>query len=198
MEARAFRAALRASAKVALGVAAGCGGAISAASDGPPGATVDASAGRDAADAAIAVDTGGGVDVAVTNACNPPPVASLLPEQLDGGATISDTTFDCCASWLGTIGLSDSGIGFPDAAAADPGVMACCAVVVVRLDDDWHASWGADPDAGRAALDRDQALAAPVQWTCCAETGHPEGPTCTPWGPPMPPEMPAAAAREVA
>jgi hypothetical protein len=202
MDARAFRAALRASAKVALGLAAGCGGAISAASDGPPGETADASVGHDAqgpaVEASTTVDAGLVVDVAVANACNPPPASSLIPEQIDGGATISDTTFDCCASWLGTVGLKDSGIGFPDAAAADPGVMACCAVVVARLDDDWRTSWGSDPDAGRAALARDQALAAPVQWSCCVETGYPDGPTCTPWGPPMPPAMPGVASREVA
>jgi hypothetical protein len=195
MDARAFRAALRASAKVALGVAAGCGGAISAASDEPPVTTADASAGHDATDtvdAAVAADSGGGaLDVAVANACNAPPVSSLLPEQVDGGAVITDSTFDCCASWLGTIGLNDSGFGFPDAAAADPSVLACCAVVVARLDGDWRNSWGPDADAGQAALQRDQAIAAPVQWACCAETGHPDGPTCTPWGPPMPPAMPA-------
>jgi hypothetical protein len=206
MDALAFRAALRASAKVALGVAAGCGGAISTASDGPPPTTADASVGHDATDAveaavafdaAIAFDSGvGPVDVSVANACNPPPASSLLPEQLDAGVVITDSTFDCCASWLSTVAGVDSGVGFSDAAAADPDVTACCAVVVVRLDGD-RGAWLADPDAGHAALDRDFALAAPVRWSCCVETGFPGGPTCAPWGPPMPPAMPASAAGPV-
>jgi hypothetical protein len=201
MNVLAFRAGLRASAKVALGLTAvGCGGVVGAAADSGAASTADASVPRDAStlreasplpEAAASVDAAGGVDA---TACNAPPPSSLLPEGTnpDAAAGIDPATFDCCVASLEALVPADAGdiFEFPDAASPDPQLAACCAVVVVRLDRDYTVAENGDPDAAEATLQQDQTTAAPVRWACCNVANHPDGPTCTPWGPPVPPEMP--------
>jgi len=157
-----FRAALRASAKVALGAAfAGCGGMV--------GSTAEHAA-PEASAPVEAYATDAAQERART--CDPP-------------------SFDCCVASLEAVPPDDGGFEFPDAAVGNPEVQACCATVIARLDSDMRATID-QPDAA-AVEQQDEQTAAPVRWACCEAT-HAEGPTCTPWGPPMPPEMP----REVA
>jgi hypothetical protein len=181
-----FRAALRASAKVAFtatlvssGIA--CGGEITndvvgddAAQD--PGdaravavAVVDAPATVDVADTVV--------DASAT--CEPPPPAASL---LDGGpVVVSSSTFSCCAATLA--GALDGGIvAFTSGPGQDPAVRDCCAVVIV----------GHPAEANAAAMSQ----ANNAHWPCCEALGFPANltgtllGTCTPWGPPMPPAMP--------
>jgi hypothetical protein len=179
-----FRAALRASAKVALGAAfAGCGGMVGSTAER---AAPEASA---SADAAL-------VDVsarAEAGACNPPSPSSVLPEGLhaDAAASIDESTFACCVGLLEAVPPNDGGFAFPDAAVGNPEVQACCATVIARLDYDMRETI-TQPDASTTEQ-QDERTAAPVRWACCQVTPS-EGPTCTPWGPPMPPEMPGEVA----
>ena len=157
-----FRAALRASAKVALGAAfAGCGGMVGSTAEhaAPEASTPVEASPLDAAQQKA-------------RACDPP-------------------SFDCCVALLEAVPLNDGGFAFPDAAVGNSEVHACCATVIARLDSDIRQT-NDQPDAATAEQQNEQ-TAAPVRWACCQVTPT-EGPTCTPWGPPMPPEMP----REVA
>jgi len=187
MDRLVFRAALRASAKVALtATIASCGGVIQASSGGDASDTAP----RTPADGGGAVATDAPTDAP---ACQPPPMASLLPRAQHPDAVVPDGTFACCIDVLEPLLRTDAAFAtLSDAAASDPLVVDCCAAVVVRVDDDY-----ADLDAGardRAAL-ADAGLG--PEWgplePCCAPIGIPEGPTCTPWGPPMPPAMPGVA-----
>lgn len=185
-----FRAALRASAKVALGAAvAGCGGVVGSAAEhaAPEGSTPDAAAAADA----TWVDVGAPDEAA---ACDPPMPSSVLPEGLhvDAAAGISEPTFGCCVSLLKAVPPNDGGFQFPDAAVDDPQVRDCCATVIARLDYEYGQTIE-QPDASMATLRQDEQTAASVRWACCQVTPA-EGPTCTPWGPPMPPAMPGEVA----
>lgn len=161
-----FRAALRASAKVALGAAfAGCGGMV--------GSTAQHAAPEASAPEAVSADATP-VDVTSVDAAR------------DEGQTCDPPSFECCVSLLEAVPPNDGGFAFPDAAVGNPEVQACCATVIARLDDDYH-------DASAATAMQDEQTAAPVRWACCQVTPT-EGPTCTPWGPPMPPEMPGEVA----
>jgi hypothetical protein len=184
MDRSVFRAALRASAKVALGAAfAGCGGMV--------GSTADHAAQEaTASDAAVADATR--VDVNAQT-CDPPAPSSVLPEGLhaDAAAGIGESTFACCVSLLEAVPPNDGGFEFPDAAIGNPEVQACCATVIARLDYDMRQTI-AQPDASTTEQ-QDEQTAAPVRWACCQVTPS-EGPTCTPWGPPMPPAMPGEVA----
>ena len=193
MDTLVFRAALRAAAKVALSVAAvGCGGCGGIAdSEGRVPSTADAGGDVGAMRDGATSPEAGSRDAL---ACNPPPESDLLPEGLhvDAGASLGGPIFDCCAAQLASLVSADGSVAFqlPDAAVADPEVTACCAVLIARLDYD-QGSAASDPDASVTALQRDGKLAAPARWACCSALGHPDGPTCTPWGPPVPPAMPA-------
>jgi hypothetical protein len=178
MDYSVFRAALRAAAKVAITTSVvSCGGNVAAIT-----APRNDAGGSDVPDAARSVDP---VSLADTrSSCNPPAAASLLPEALHADAGVSEEVFACCASELGT--LLDAAAPpnvEAEAAAGDPEAVNCCAAVVFRLDTDYRS-------IGANTLTGDEALVGSVRWTCCAFADHPEGPTCTPWGPPMPPAMP--------
>ena len=196
MNSWAFRAALRATARVALGVTAvGCGGSVAAgpdaAVDSPAGPTSEAATEQDAAavtDAPVAPDR-----ASAALACNAPPASDLLPEALhvDAGAGIDQATFDCCVARIAAFGPPDAAVWInelPDAGPANADVTSCCAAIVTRLDYEERTMFGVAPDA--SAWVSDERAAAQVHWACCAEANEPEGPTCTPWGPPMPPAMP--------
>ena len=206
-----FRAALRASAKVALGAAfAACGGVVgstaapsAAEAAAPDAASVDATPNAVSVDAtpnAVSVDATP-VDVSSpldapkqeAGACDAPSPSSVLPEgaHADAAAEIGQSTFDCCVAMLKVVLPDEGGLAFPDAAVGNPEVQACCATVIARLDYDMRQTI-TQPDASTAEQ-QDERTAAPVRWACCQVTPS-EGPTCTPWGPPMPPEMPGEVA----
>jgi hypothetical protein len=202
-----FRAALRASAKVALGAAfAACGGVVgstaapsAAEAAAPDAASVDATPNAVSVDAtpnAVSVDATP-VDVSSpldapkqeAGACDAPSPSSVLPEgaHADAAAEIGQSTFDCCVAMLKVVLPDEGGLAFPDAAVGNPEVQACCATVIARLDYDKF-----QPDA--STIDQqDQQAAQPVSSACCQVT-FAVGPTCTPWGPPMPPAMPGEVA----
>ncbi len=184
-----FRAALRASAKVALGAAVvGCGGVVgSAAERAPTEASVPDGTPVDAAAFDVTSPEGEAA------ACDPPSPSSVLPEgaHADAAAAIGEPTFDCCVERLEAVPPNDGGFAFPEASVSDPEVQACCATVIARLDYELRQTMG-DPDAA-AIEQQDEQKAAPVRWACCQVTPN-EGPTCTPWGPPMPPAMPGEVA----
>jgi hypothetical protein len=189
-----FRAALRASAKVALGAAVvGCGGVVGSAAEHAPqeASTSDTSPVSDASQMMDAAASETGVPLEA-GACDPPSPSSVLPEgaHADAAAAISASTFDCCVARLEAVPPDDAGF-FPDAAVGDPLVQDCCATIIARLDYELRQTIG-DPDAA-AAAQQDEQTAAPVRWQCCQVTPS-EGPTCTPWGPPMPPAMPGEVA----
>jgi hypothetical protein len=132
MDAVVFRAALRASAKVALtATLSSCGGALQTTSGEGPDALADATpvtTGDEAAQGdAVAGDDAVAWDATVDavfadaipeasvfattegGACTPPPVASLFPEDQHPGVRISDTLFDCCVAFLGSALRLDGG-----------------------------------------------------------------------------------------
>src|SRR5579883_1907500 len=96
-----FRAALRASAKVALGAAvAGCGGMV--------GSTAEHAATEASTSDASPVTDATSVDAAA-GACDPPSASSVLPEGLhaDAAAGISASAFDCCVALLEAVPPDD-------------------------------------------------------------------------------------------
>jgi hypothetical protein len=191
MDYTVFRAALRASAKVAFtATIASCGGAIqSAESREANDAAVDASTVSDpVADAALAPSPRDGTTS--PTACSPPSPASLAPEA-GGSVQVTDDTFQCCIALIAPELRTDAIVPrFDDAAASDPAIVGCCDAVIYRLDHDYSGDAGA---ADRAAL-ADAGLGySEYAGGCCPVVAYPEGPTCTPWGPPMPPAMPEVA-----
>jgi hypothetical protein len=197
MDSIVFRAALRASAKVALTASlSACGGAVQTTSTNEtPDAFADTSSGAVVGEAAAPSDAG-----RTENVCAPPPVASLLPEQSNPDAAVADETFACCVHVLAASSEQPDGYLpiLTDAAAHDPTVLGCCAAVVVRLDSDFSGT-GVDPltrDRGEVAEAGLDQVYDPAR--CCEALGsqlalYPIGPTCSPWGPPMPPAMPGVA-----
>jgi hypothetical protein len=200
MDATIFRAALRASAKVALGATmTSCGGSVLAgaqgdAPDAVADAWVDASRGDEPvlADATRAEDALAEQDVHGGGTCDPPAASTLIPEQNHPGVRVEDAIFDCCASMIGSrLFLDGAPQATPDAAAGDPRILGCCAVVVYRLNAD-------QVDAGAALSDEATLQQAGVDYpsslipTCCAPLQEWYG-ICNPWGPPMPPAMPEVA-----
>ena len=114
-----FRAALRASAKAALGAAiAGCGGMVGSSAER---AAPEASA----PEAAAAADA------------TPVDVTSPDAAQAEVGAC-DQQSFDCCVALLEAVPPNDGGFAFPDAAVGNPEVQACCATVIARLDYDYR------------------------------------------------------------
>jgi hypothetical protein len=196
MDAMIFRAALRASAKVALGATiSSCGGSIhAAAAEGDaPDAVADASMDAVRGDQPVLADAAAMRDVQVGSACNPPAASSLIPEPNHPDIRIDDGLFDCCAATIASDFLVDGSPHVPlDAAAGDPRILGCCAVVVYRLN--------ADQGDGAAVASDDSTLQkagftevwGDVIPTCCIPLHDYYG-VCTPWGPPMPPAMPEVA-----
>jgi len=151
MNASIRRRALSAAATVTFSVL-GCGGIVAPLDRDDPDATPIAT--RDAAHhAALACDTPAG--------------------------TVDETTFACCRD-LVVATLGDAAAWrLPDAAAADPDVLACCGALIRHVDQ----------------TPADYAKAGAALGPCCDALHNPIGVACTPWGPPMPAEM---ASTEVA
>jgi hypothetical protein len=197
MDATIFRAALRASAKVALGATiSSCGGSIhaTAAGDAVPDASTDAGAGDEPVLTDARIEGAAVVqDAEGVGTCNPPVASSLIPEQDHPGVRIDDGLFDCCASTIGSDFFLDGGPQVTlDAAAADPRIMGCCAVVVYRLNADLGDGAAISVDDGTLQEAGLTGVWSDVITTCCIPL-HDYFGVCTPWGPPMPPAMPEVA-----
>jgi hypothetical protein len=152
------------------------------------------------ADSPAVVEASQGDALRQPEVCDTPPVSDLLPGALhpDAGAGIDPGTFACCVAQVSAFGSADAGVpigDLPDSGSSGEQVTACCAAIVARLDYEERTGAGSAPDASAWLIDENAAAA--VHWACCADVGEPEGPTCTPWGPPTPPAMPARL-REVA
>lgn len=61
---------------------------------------------------------------------------------------------------------------------------ACCDTILARLDE-------LRLDPGVACFDDfdDRFMGSPARWTCCHDPSTWQNPACTPWGPPVPPEL---------
>jgi len=177
MDPLVFRAALRASARVAFTAAlVGCGG--TAISGGNPDPDHGTDTGKPTDDASI---------------CNAPPPSSLFHTGVPADS-VNPSMFDCCMAELTPLIATDSGIESPDAAAAaaaDPNVVACCGVVVFAVNHDTGPRPSAEAKAEVAAFDE---LGWGARSLCCTLLKWPEeGSTCEAWGPPTPPAMPGEA-----
>lgn len=171
------RKALRHAAKVAFGsLVMGCGGTISAGDDTttPDARANDAKQGLDVgvvADAAVA-------DAVVADAVVPPSDASLMctgPTDVDA-ATVDHQTFECCIALVEN-DVGDASPWGSDAGLTDPNAIDCCQAIISYVD---HPG----DDAGSWPTNYNEA--SPTFAWCCAPLGEPQGPACTPWGPPMP------------
>jgi hypothetical protein len=170
MDALIRRKALRHAAKVAFGsLIVGCGGTIQDTGDGAADANSEADT-QPTADAAMDVSSR---DVqSVDSPASDAALACTQDVALD--ASIDDGTFECCLGVVEQL-TGDAGIATVDAAAVDgdPSVANCCVAIIAHVD-------------GTSGT---YSEAAPTLPTCCSALGYPTGPACTPWGPPMPPEM---------
>jgi hypothetical protein len=167
MNALVFRAALRATVRVAFTCAiVGCGGRV-----------VEANGEASKSDAAAKESS------AVDNApmCNAPPPSTLFGVDAVAG-DVSESMFDCCIAELAP--LVGDGPGISDAAARDPELAACCGVVISAVK---YVS--EQLDAGPAGVKLAQAYV-DVEPTCCeALADVVRAPGCEGWGPPMPPAL---------
>jgi hypothetical protein len=57
---------------------------------------------------------------------------------------------------------------------------ACCQLIIDHI-----VPWGSPPQCGDEALNVGEEL----RWPCCEVLQSPQGTACTPWGPPVPPEL---------
>jgi hypothetical protein len=204
MDSIVFRAALRASAKVALTAMFGCGGAVQSTSDEsrdgawPPedsmasiadasnAPLVDVRSPYQGTGASADTEAAAVLDVAAPppGNCDPPAPGDLLPHSTHPDAGVSDSLFDCCVALLRADFELDASVAgtLTDAQAHDPATLGCCAVVVSRLDSTFggNAQVSALDELSDAGVDT---------FACCPPLGYPTGPTCIPWGPPVPPAM---------
>jgi hypothetical protein len=160
MKACTRRLALRAAAKAALSVTV----------LGCGGTTLTEASGDPAPEAVTHVDAG---------TCNVPSAPSR--------DIVSQDAFDCCITRVDGM-LGDSG-SLPGANEYWSPAIPCCSAIITRLNDDMNA------DANAAAND----FNGQVVIACCETLGEHGFSTrlddggfgaCTPWGPPVPPEMP--------
>ena len=120
--------------------------------------------------------------------------ASAAGESNQGGAGAQPATpCEAVAACLGTLeGMTfESGAPLPSAAAE------CCQLVIESLSVPPEAAV-CDPETERALDSR--FMGSPVRSACCADPETWQHLACTPWGPPVPPELPleALAAWELA
>jgi len=218
MDAKVIRAAVSAAIRVTVSTTLmGCGGSVVAEAGGAGGSPVNGSAGNGAATQTV---SGGSDQRVVTD----PPVSGggttsnsvatsggvatgASAAAMAGAATEDDAGGLASAAGAGQAGESSSA-GAPgevcgDAVAAcltliepelasqessDAG-KACCDTIISGLDDLRLAGAPCYGD-----LDR-RFMSSGVRQRCCADQATWIHPACTPWGPPVPPELPAAALR---
>jgi hypothetical protein len=178
MELHVKKLALRSAAKVAFGtMMVGCGGTMAVSDAGEP---QDASNPKNDASSIDSSTDGNAADVAqIEDATGDGALACTPPVEVDGGDPGAEV-FACCLGVVEAI-TGDAGFIVADAGevTGDPSVDNCCKAIIAHVDND-------TPDYSAA----EQALP-----TCCNALASPMGPACTPWGPPMPPEMDATDAR---
>jgi hypothetical protein len=197
MNALVFRAALRATARVAFTAAiVGCGGTVSEGNG--DAAKSEAATGKEGS--AMGTDAMPGKDAGHVEDTAPPgdsglmcnaPLPSSLFDQDAAESAVSDSMFNCCIAELEPLIGGDSGLGASDAEAADPNLVACCGVLVFAADNDHIEPIGKEATAQLTSFAN---LGNDRRSTCCDVLKEPSGPTCTPWGPPMPPAIPGETA----
>lgn len=168
------RLALKSAAKVAFGsLLLHCGGVVA---QGPADAQAEANLPPDAGSLDVSAPDSGLVCAPAT--------------EVDAG-DVTEEAFQCCVAHVASQAgdASPWGPNGPDASvvADDPSSANCCRAIVARLDH--------EPDGGVVSDDYTTASAV-LPW-CCA-VAFDQGPACSPWGPPMPPPLDLASAREVA
>ncbi len=95
------------------------------------------------------------------------------PHEVDAGAAAPEGVVKECVGSADPLACCDGAVARRistsdwEAVVSDPSLRGCC-TVIVRAEDPWSLA-GLSP--------------------CCALLGHPQGPACTPWGPPVPPPL---------
>jgi hypothetical protein len=165
MNTQTRRAALRAARKLSLGTLAlgavtACGGQVWDGSSRP--------------DEELVVDDGGGSASASGDQCSPP---IELPEQGMRGSNVPRDDALCCGAYVSAaIEQSTMARSFVD----DPGFVNCCKVLIADSE-------GPDPTFGfQGAPGRDSCCFGGVVAPATELYGYA---LCTPWGPPVPPEL---------
>lgn len=184
MDARIRREALKAAAKVAVSLVAVSGIACGAKIDG--GSKDDALiAGNDDTGTSTPRPPASGANEEgnVVSPSQPAKAdashADATPE-VDASVVVAlDANVDlaACDAKLTALKVDSGGAWPPTPFAKTPENVACCTAILDEIEKSWQFS-------------------TENQWACCATTApDPEQPfhrmACTPWGPPMPPEMPA-------
>jgi len=175
------RLALRAAAKAALSVTfLGCGGSVLTSSSPDPG--VDGATPQ--LEASVKPEAGSAdAGVILADASTPPPPTACGASDFEQDAEVPRATFECCATEVRSVLGSDAAFvpSLPDASAHDPDTLACCHAIILHLDHDPNDAFEADYEAVSGEL------------VACCSAFTPEiiGRACTPWGPSVPPEMPA-------
>lgn len=177
-------AALAAAAKVALSMSAlACAG--STVTEGAAGGAASSSASKatagattTASNATAGVTTTASTASGAGGAGGSPAVCDAPPPD----ASVDSTVFDCCLAFVEPY-VPEAGGSFDPSAASDPRIVDCCQAIVAHVDQDTQ-----------------DFVKVPYQemGACCTLLGRPVGTACTPWGPPVPPAMPAAWIEEVA
>jgi hypothetical protein len=195
------RAALRATAKVALSFTVmGCGHSVAVGQ--PDGATEEEEAIAGKGDGYGATTADGGGQLAAGGAGG---AGGMYAAGGAGGRAMPDDEA-LCAAPLPETEMGEFSIGLVPI-ALDGAQLECCAGALPELVsvytslndwDAWNAQKGDDDIQGccNVAIQHIQAdfqngatVGSDVQWACCDALGHPVGPACTPWGPPVPPSF---------
>lgn len=166
------RAALRATAKVALSFTVmACGGVAQVPSTNSDDAIADDPSQEltpptDAYEAPVAVSYLPASPPEEELACNAP---------LPGEVTEADAEqLNCCTEHLETVFPSGGDWESWLESAAEPSAQACCNVVIAGVGFDWEL------------IDQ---VGGDTVYACCEALGFPSSPACTPWGPPVPPAV---------
>jgi len=163
--------ALRQAAKVAFGTCIiGCGGTLGSGQDASTDAVNDTTKKSDAAQTDAATTEDASMD---SPTLGDGALACTGPIDIDA-SSVDEQVFQCCLGVVEQI-TGDSGFMVVDAGEVlgDPSIDNCCKAIIAHVDND-TADYGA---------------ASPTFGTCCSALGYPQGPACTPWGPPTPPAM---------
>lgn len=213
MDAKVLRAAVSAAIRVTVSTSLiGCGGSVSSENAGTTSAGGKSAATPSKAQGTSAAgnSSAGWGPAAPTNGSNP---NSGSAGTASGGTTVGGPAStapeggsDSGGTTAGAAGAAEGGegpgaLGDPcsvmtacmdrldgDALLATPGTIPCCQVVIdglMELRDQLGIECWADLN-GRF-------LTSMAHQTCCTALNQWQQPACTPWGPPVPPELPESA-----
>jgi hypothetical protein len=184
--------ALRAAAKLVVGVSwcGACGGTLGTRAEGDAGSSAPAGdADTLRGDALAGAESGTGAaprmeasvdlplnEASADSALADAPLACALTRDADGGLT--GQAVDCCFALTLSM-LPDSGFSI-DAGSwkSDPSLLGCCSALNA-------SGWLAAPAYASKHWSQSACQA-------CAQTIGVNGTQCIPWGPPVPPSMPAS------